>query len=155
MAIVSHLQVPYSCQFVRVIRVPVVKVTPDGQQERIFTNFQSLAEQPSGNQGAGPADLEFDSQGTAYLLTGFAGYPGNRDAGTYALSANYPLPPQQLALFPPSTPDNLLNTDQLGRLYKADLQTGELTSIFDFASYEIANNPDGGDVVTNPYDLNY
>ena len=33
------------------------------------------------------------------------------------------------------------------------MKTGELESIFDFATYEITNNPDGGDKVTNPYDL--
>jgi len=131
----------------------VVKVAPDGTQSRIFQNFESLAEQPSGNQGAGPAALEFDSYGNAYLLTGFAGYPGNRDKETLELGSNYPIPESQLATFPPSTPDAVLNTPQLAQLYKADLETGELTSIFDFAEYEIVNNPDGGDIVTNPYDL--
>ncbi|MBD1906812.1 ScyD/ScyE family protein [Funiculus sociatus GB2-A5] len=131
----------------------VVKLTPDGQQSRIFQNFQSLAEQPSGNQGAGPQDLQFDSFGNAYLLTGFAGYPGNRDAETIALGANFPIPPTQLATFPPAAPDEVLNTSNLAKLFKADLITQELTEIFDFGKYEIINNPDGGDVVTNPYDL--
>lgn len=131
----------------------VVKITPDGKQERIFNNFQSLAEQPSGNQGAGPQALEFDSQGNAYLLTGFAGYPGNRDPELSALGAKFPLPPQQLATFPPSSPDQLVNTPLLGQLYKADLKTEKLTPIFDFGRYEITNNPDGADVVTNPYEL--
>ena len=131
----------------------IVRVKPDGQTDRIFQNFQSLAEQPSGNQGAGPSDLQFDSYGNAYLLTGYAGYPGNRDLGTFELGKTYPLPPEQLAVFPPSTVDNLLNTSNLAKLFKADLNTGELTEIFDFAKYEIINNPDNGDVVTNPYDL--
>lgn len=131
----------------------VVKVSPDGTQSRIFQNFESLAEQPSGNQGAGPAALEFDSYGNAYLLTGFAGYPGNRDVETLELGSKYPIPESQLATFPPSTPDGVLNTPELAQLYKANLETGELTSIFDFAEYEIVNNPDGGDIVTNPYDL--
>ncbi len=131
----------------------VVKVTPDGNKDRIFKNSQSLAEQPSGNQGAGPQALEFDSQGNAYLLTGFAGYPGNRDAGTYALGSSIELPAAQLSSFPPSSPDQVLNTPDLAKLYKADLTTGALTPIFDFATYELTNNPDGGDLVTNPYDL--
>ncbi|MBW4663219.1 MAG: ScyD/ScyE family protein [Chroococcus sp. CMT-3BRIN-NPC107] len=131
----------------------IVKVSPDGQQERILTNFDSLAEQPSGNQGAGPQALEFDSQGNAYLLTGFAGYPGNRDAETLALGSQYSIPEVQLVTFPPSTPDSVLNTPDLAKLFAVDLETGELTEIFDFAEYEITNNPDGGDVVTNPYDL--
>lgn len=131
----------------------IVRVKTDGTTDRIFTHFQSLAEQPSGNQGAGPADLQFDSYGNAYLLTGYAGYPGNRDLETIELGSNYELPPQQLAVFPPSTPENVLNTSNLAKLFKADLNTGELTEIFDFAKYEIINNPDRGDQVTNPYDL--
>ena len=131
----------------------IVRVKTDGATDRIFTGFQSLAEQPSGNQGAGPSDLQFDSYGNAYLLTGYAGYPGNRDLETIELGNQYPLPPQQLAVFPPSTPENVLNTSNLAKLFKADLNTGELSEIFDFAKYEIINNPDGGDVVTNPYDL--
>lgn len=131
----------------------LVKVAPGGQQERIFNNFESLAEQPSGNQGAGIQDVQFDSKGDAYLLTGFAGYPGNRDLGTLALGSSGTLTPQQLAIFPPSAPEDVLNTPNLGRLFKADLNTGELTSIFDFAEYELLNNADGTDQVINPYDL--
>jgi hypothetical protein len=131
----------------------LVKVTTDGQKTRILTNFESLAEQPSGNQGAGIQDIQFDSQGNAYLLTGFAGYPGNRDLKTLELGSKFPLPEQQLATFPPSTPDKVLNTPSLAQLYKVDLNTGSLESLFDFAEYEITKNPDGGDVVTNPYDL--
>jgi len=131
----------------------LVKVTPGGQPQRLLTNFQSLAEQPSGNQGAGIQDIQFDSLGNAYLLTGFAGYPGNRDLETLTLGSNFPVLPQQLATFSPSTPDKVLNTPLLAQLFKVDLNTGELDSIFDFAKYEITNNPDGGDVVTNPFDL--
>ncbi|MEH2327217.1 MAG: ScyD/ScyE family protein [Nostoc sp.] len=131
----------------------LVKVAPDGTEQRLLNNFESLAEQPTGNQGAGIEDVQFDSQGNAYLLTGFAGYPGNRDLATLKLGSQSPLPQQQLATFPPSTPDKVLNTPLLGQLYKADLKTGSLKSIFDFAKYEITKNPDKGDVVTNPYDL--
>jgi hypothetical protein len=131
----------------------LVKVSPNGTKQRLLTNFQSLAEQPSGNQGAGIQDIQFDSKGNAYLLTGFAGYPGNRDLETLKLGSQFPLPPNQLATFPPSTPDKLLNTPLLAQLYKVDLNTGSLNSIFDFAKYEITKNPDKGDVVTNPYDL--
>ncbi|WP_392478742.1 ScyD/ScyE family protein [Nostoc sp. C110] len=131
----------------------LVKVASDGTTQRLFNNFESIAEQPTGNQGAGIQDVQFDSQGNAYLLTGFAGYPGNRDLESLNLGANFPIPPQQLATFPPSTPDKVLNTPLLAQLFKADLNTGKLESIFDFGKYEITNNPDGGDVVTNPFDL--
>ncbi|MEH2126865.1 ScyD/ScyE family protein [Nostoc sp.] len=131
----------------------LVKVSPNGTKQRLLNNFQSLAEQPTGNQGAGIQDIQFDSKGNAYLLTGFAGYPGNRDLATLNLGSKSPLPPQQLATFPPSTPDKVLNTPLLAQLSKVDLNTGALTSIFDFAKNEITKNPDKGDVVTNPYDL--
>lgn len=131
----------------------LVKVAPDGTKQRLLNNFESIAEQPSGNQGAGIQDVQFDSQGNAYLLTGFAGYPGNRDLETLKLGSQSSLPPQQLATFPPSTPDKVLNTPLLAQLYQVDLKTGSLNSIFDFAKNEITKNPDKGDVVTNPYDL--
>ncbi len=131
----------------------ITRVTPSGKQERIFDNFESLAEQPSGNQGAGPTDIDFDAAGNAYLLTAFAGYPGNRDSETFELSQNYPVTESQLAAFPASPADELLNTPSLAKLYKFNLLTGELNSIFDFAKIEITLNPDGGDRVTNPYDL--
>ncbi|MBN4005789.1 ScyD/ScyE family protein [Nostoc sp. LPT] len=131
----------------------LVKVSPNGTKQRLLNNFQSLAEQPSGNQGAGIQDIQFDSKGNAYLLTGFAGYPGNRDLATLNLGSQSALPPQQLATFPPSTPDKVLNTPLLAQLYQVDLNTGSLNSIFDFAKNEITKNPDKGDVVTNPYDL--
>ncbi|NJQ98985.1 MAG: ScyD/ScyE family protein [Hydrococcus sp. CSU_1_8] len=95
----------------------IVKVTPDGRQKRIFQNFQSLAEQPSGNQGAGPQELLFDSQGDAYLLTGFAGYPGNRDLELNTLGQNYELPPGQLV--------NFLLSPGLSRTNRCDARDGE------------------------------
>ncbi|MEH1849464.1 MAG: ScyD/ScyE family protein [Nostoc sp.] len=131
----------------------LVKVSPDGTTQRLLNNFESLAEQPTGNQGAGIEDVEFDSKGNAYLLTGYAGYPGNRDSETFKLGTQSPIPQNQLGSFPPSTADKVLNSPLLAQLYKVDLKTGALNSIFDFAKYEITKNPDKGDVVTNPYDL--
>jgi hypothetical protein len=129
----------------------VTQITPDGQQERIFNGFESLALQPSQQQGAGPQDLKFDSSGTAYLLTGYAGNPGNRDAELNALAANVEFPPLQSVIAPLVPPDQVLDTPSLAKLYKADLNTQELTPIFDFGKYEVLNNPDQGDVVSNPY----
>jgi hypothetical protein len=130
-----------------------LKIAPDGTKTTLFDNFQSLAEQPSGNQGAGLQDLSFDSKGNAYVLTGFAGYPGNRDLEINTLGRQYPIPDAQLETFPPSEPDQVLNSPNLARLFKADLNTGTLTSVFDFGTYEVTRNPDGGDMVSNPYDL--
>jgi hypothetical protein len=129
----------------------VTKIAPDGQQSRIFDGFESLALQPSKQQGAGPQQLTFDSQDNAYLLTGYAGNPGNRDAELNALAANVEFPPLQSVIAPLGSADKVLNTPSLAKLYKADLNTQQLTPIFDFGKYELLNNPDKGDVVSNPY----
>ncbi|MCU0566277.1 MAG: ScyD/ScyE family protein [Oculatellaceae cyanobacterium Prado106] len=131
-----------------------LKIAPDGTRTTLFDGFQSMAEQPSGNQGAGLQDLKFDSSGNAYVLTGFAGYPGNRDLELNQLGEQAIIPPGQLATFPPSPPEQVLNTPNLAKLFRADLESGELTPIFDFGQYEITQNPDKGDIVTNPYALN-
>ena len=105
----------------------LIKITPDGNKETVIPNLPSLALTPSGEQAAGPADFKFDSQGNAYLLYGFAGNPNTRQEP--------------------------LNTPLLGQLYKVDLETNTFTSLADFAQYELDNNPDGSDVISNPYAL--
>ncbi len=131
----------------------VVKITPDGKQERIFNNFQSIAEQPSANGAAGPQGLQFDSQGNAYLLTGLVGHPGFRDLELNTLANQYLIPEAQLGSFPRFPPNQVFNTSNLAKLFKADLETEQLTEIFDFGRFEIINNPDNQDVVSNPYEL--
>jgi hypothetical protein len=103
----------------------LIKITSDGQQIPIISNFSSLALTPSGEQAAGPADIKFDASGNAYLLTGLAGNPNQRDT--------------------------VLDSPLLGRLFKVDLNTGSLASIADFAAYEAQYNPDGTDIISNPY----
>ncbi len=103
----------------------LIKIAPDGKQQTIIGNLPSIALSPSGEQAAGPADFKFDSQGNAYLLTGLAGNPNQRDT--------------------------VLKEPLLGQLYKVDLNTGSLTSLADFGAYESANNPDGSDIISNPY----
>ncbi|MBH8562862.1 ScyD/ScyE family protein [Nostoc sp. CENA67] len=103
------------------------KINPDGTKTTIISNLTSLALSPSGEQAAGPADIKFDDKGNAYLLTGLAGDPTNRDT--------------------------ILKSPDLGQLYKVDLNTGALTSLADFAAYETKNNPDGTDLISNPYAL--
>ncbi|MBW4592888.1 MAG: ScyD/ScyE family protein [Brasilonema angustatum HA4187-MV1] len=103
----------------------VTKITADGQKVPLLTNLPSIALTPSGEQAAGPADIKFDSKGDAYLLYGLAGDPNSRDTK--------------------------LASPLLGQLYKVDLNTGSLTSLADFASYEAKNNPDGTDLISNPY----
>lgn len=120
----------------------VTKVTPDGQQ-RILSDLPSLAISPAPNQRFvdGPQELKFDSSGNAYLLYAYGTFPGSRDAQLNAASGNT-IPP-----------DRVSNTPSLGQLYSVDLNTGNLTSIADLAKYELVNNPDGTDLVSNPYAL--
>lgn len=121
----------------------VTKVTPDGQQERILSDLPSLAISPSPNQRFvdGPQELKFDSSGNAYLLYAYGTFPGSRDAELNAAAGNT-IPP-----------DRVVNTPSLGQFYSVDLNTGNLTSITDLAKYELVNNPDGTDLISNPYAL--
>ncbi|BAY46438.1 hypothetical protein SAMD00079811_40500 [Scytonema sp. HK-05] len=105
----------------------VVKIAPDGTKTTVLSNLPSLALSPSGEQAAGPADFKFDSKGNAYVLYGLAGDPNLRD--------------------------QVLGEPALGQLYKLDLKTGSLTSLADFAAYEAKYNPDGSDVINNPYSM--
>jgi len=103
----------------------LLKIARDGTRTNILSGLTSLALSPSGEQAAGPADFKFDSRGNAYLLTGLAGNPNQRDT--------------------------VLRSPDLGKLYKVDLNTGGLTTLADFAAYEAQNNPDGSDIISNPY----
>lgn len=103
----------------------VIKIAKDGTKTNVLSNLTSIALVPSGEQAAGPADFKFDSKGNAYLLTGVAGDPTLRDT--------------------------VLKAPDLGKLYKVDLASGSLTTLADFAQYEAANNPDGTDLISNPY----
>jgi hypothetical protein len=105
----------------------LIEITPGGGKRNVISNFTSLALTPSGEQAAGPADIKFDSQGNAYFLTGYAGDPSNRES--------------------------VLGAPELGQLFKLDVNTGALTSIADLAQYEVENNVDGTDIITNPYAL--
>ena len=131
----------------------ITAISTDGSQKTLLDGFSSLAEQPSKNQGAGPADIDFDADGQAYFLTGFAGYPGNRDKEISKVAQGFPVPDGQKATFPPSPIEDVLETPDLAKLFKIDLETEEYTEVFDFGLYEVTQNPDGGDYVTNPYDL--
>ncbi|MEB3278707.1 MAG: ScyD/ScyE family protein [Lyngbya sp.] len=123
-----------------------------GTQTRIFNGFDSLALQPTLEQGAGPQEIAFDFLGNAYLVTGYAGYPGNRDLGLFEIAQGADLPPEQDLIAPPAEdPSELLNTPDLGKLFKIDLATEEVTELYDFALSEQLNNFDGGDYISNPF----
>ncbi|AFY54437.1 PEP-CTERM putative exosortase interaction domain-containing protein [Rivularia sp. PCC 7116] len=104
----------------------LLKIGTDGSTQTVIPDLASLALTPFGEQAAGPADLKFDDNGKAYLLMGYAGDP--------------------------STSGPILQTPTLGKLYEVDLQQGALgREVADFAQYEVDNNPDGTDIITNPY----
>ena len=129
----------------------IAKITPDGLQENVISNFQSLSLQPSQYQATGPEDLKFDFQGNAYFISGLGGNPANRDTELNTLSANVQFPSGQTMVAPTFPPEQALNTPDLGKFYKIDLNTGNYTLIADLAKNELINNPDGGDVISNPY----
>lgn len=95
----------------------------NGKAERILTGLPSLA-LPDGTGGTGPRDIQFDAQGKPYVLIGYGANPTFRDR-------------------------NLGNTD-LGKIIAPDFKTNSWTSVADLANYELANNPDGSDVGSNP-----
>jgi hypothetical protein len=94
-----------------------------GKTKRILTGLPSLA-LPDGTGAAGPRDIKFDAQGKPYVLIGYAANPAFRDR-------------------------NLGYTD-LGKIIAPDFNTNSWKSIADLANYELVNNPDGGDVGSNP-----
>ncbi|MGB3653335.1 MAG: ScyD/ScyE family protein [Rivularia sp. (in: cyanobacteria)] len=104
----------------------LLKIGTDGSTSTVIPNLASLALTPFGEQAAGPADFKFDSQGNGYLLMGYAGDP--------------------------STSGPILQTPTLGKLFQVDLINGALgREVADFAQYEVDFNPDGTDIITNPY----
>ncbi|WP_017317591.1 ScyD/ScyE family protein [Mastigocladopsis repens] len=95
----------------------------NGTVKRILTGLPSLAF-PDGTGAAGPHDLKFDTTGKPYVLIGYAANPALRDT-------------------------TLGNTD-LGKIITPDFNTNSWSSVADIAKYELAHNPDEGDVVSNP-----
>jgi hypothetical protein len=96
--------------------------------ERVVTGLPSLA-LPNGEDASGVNDIEFDTDGNAYAIIGFASDPANRDS--------------------------IIKVPDFSQLIAIDNFDGEnsWTRLQDFGVYEQKNNPDGQDVITNPYDL--
>ncbi|MDZ8067695.1 MAG: ScyD/ScyE family protein [Nostoc sp. DedQUE08] len=95
----------------------------NGKTERILTGLPSIA-LPDGTGAGGPRNIQFDATGKPYVLIGYGANPTFRDR-------------------------NLGDTD-LGKIIAPDFKTNSWTSVADLANYELANNPDGGDVGSNP-----
>ena len=97
----------------------------NGTQKRVLTGLPSLA-LPDGTDTAGPHDIKFDASGKPYIAVGYASDPTFRA--------------------------RLGNTD-LGKIITANFNTNSWTSVADLANYELANNPDQGDLISNPFSL--
>ncbi|MBD6616801.1 ScyD/ScyE family protein [Komarekiella sp. 'clone 1'] len=95
----------------------------NGKTKRVLTGLPSLA-LPDGTGAAGPRDIQFDATGKPYVLVGYGANPTFRDR-------------------------NLGKTD-LGKIITPDFKTNSWTSVADLANYELANNPDGSDLSSNP-----
>lgn len=100
----------------------------DGEVKRIITGLPSLA-LPDGSDASGIHDIEFDANGNAYGIFGFASNPEYRDP--------------------------IINVPEFGNFVAINDIDGQasFTRLADLAAYELNNNPDGGDVISNPYDL--
>jgi hypothetical protein len=98
----------------------------NGAQQRIVTGLSSLAI-PALNDVSGPNDIAFGADGTGYVLVGLGANPGVR------------------------TGDLGPNGAKLGKVYS--FTAGGVTSFVDIAAFELANNPLGGPVDSNPYHM--
>lgn len=100
----------------------------NGQIQRVVTGLPSLAV-PDGTDATGIHDLAFDASGKAYGIIGLAGSPSDRNT--------------QIGI-----PDfgNLIAFNNLNG-------GSDWTRLTDFADYELRNNPDGTDVISNIYNL--
>jgi hypothetical protein len=97
----------------------------NGVSERVVTGLPSLG-LPNGNGSYGPHDIAFNSNGKPYVLVGFAANPSVRDQ---------------------------VGVSDFGQVLAINSLNGgsSWTSVADLAKHELLNNPDGGDVISNPY----
>jgi hypothetical protein len=101
----------------------------NGVQERVLTGLHSVASTaPIGVEASGLSDIVFDNAGTAYGLIGLGANPNNRSS-LGAPGADF------------------------ATLARLPLGGGALQRIADLGAHEIAHNPDGGALDTNPYGL--
>ncbi|RUT03384.1 hypothetical protein DSM106972_050230 [Dulcicalothrix desertica PCC 7102] len=94
----------------------------NSKPQRVITGLPSVAF-ADGTGAAGPHSIKFDSNGLAYVLLGYAANPEFR---------------------------HVLGNTELGKIVKVDFNTNSWSSIADIADYELLNNPDGNDIVSNP-----
>lgn len=100
----------------------------DGEVERVVTGLPSLA-LPNGEDATGVADIEFDAYGNAYAIIGLSSNPADRDS--------------------------IIQVPDFSHLIAIENFDGgaSWTRLVDLGAYELLNNPDGQDVITNLFDL--
>jgi glucose/arabinose dehydrogenase len=101
----------------------------DGAQERIVDDLVSNTDDMEGD-GTGPHDVAWDSEGNLMVIVGLGADPAVRD---------------------PSGPFGPL-VENLGQLVQV-AEDGTWMNVVDVAAHEAAENPDGGELDSNPYDL--
>ena len=99
----------------------------NGLSERVLTQLPSIG-LPDGTGSYGPHDIAFDNSGQAYIITGLASDPSLRQQ-------------EELADF--------------AKFFKVETfgDQGQLIELADLGNYEASINPDGTDIITNPYSL--
>lgn len=98
----------------------------NGVQERILTGLPSIGSTAT-NETTGPADIAFGADGTGYLVIGIGTNPAVRTTDLAPIGA------------------------ALGRVYS--FTPSGTTSLADIAAFELANNPMGGPLDSNPFHL--
>lgn len=96
-----------------------------GTQERVGTGLSSIAD-PDGSFALGPADISFQGRGNGYVIVGLGGDPAKRDTMLGDAGPGF----GQLVRMPAS---------------------GKWNYQVDVAQYEAHNNPDAGEVDSDPY----
>lgn len=100
-----------------------------GVQTRVLEGLPSVAT-AAGLEANGLADIAFDGSGQAYGLFGLGANPALRNSNLGSAGA------------------------PLGTIARISLDgSGALTQVADVAAYELANNPDGTTVDSNPFDF--
>lgn len=99
----------------------------DGVQERIVTGLPSLVA-PATNEAVGPQDIAFGADGTGYVVVGLGANPAVRST------------------------DLAPSGGSLGQVYTFT-DPGGATAFADVSAFELANNPTGGPVDSNPFHL--
>ena len=103
----------------------ITRILAVGDQRRVVVGLPSIAMANGGN-AQGPVDIDF-GLGAAFVTIGFGGNPALR-APLEAVGA------------------------QMGRLVRIN-SIGQPETLLDLSAHEVANNPDGGAIDSNPFGL--